>query len=171
MDIRYSLFITRVHTSPTRGDIRVFTALDSAMTNRLSSARREQRRCSTAARLAFTSLISAGELESFRDGKSRKITVASIRARVARKLAESRSEVASSGLPRGVGRAPPNNEAARQSGSTDARPGTSISSSPGKIVASAGRRKSGSATRSVARHSPSGKAIKAAMRFLAPWVS
>jgi len=36
-------------------------------------------------------LIAAGELESFRDGKSRKITVASIKARVARMLAESRA--------------------------------------------------------------------------------
>jgi hypothetical protein len=35
-------------------------------------------------------LIAAGEIESFRDGKSRKITVASIKARVARMLAESR---------------------------------------------------------------------------------
>ncbi len=39
-------------------------------------------------------LIAAGELESFRDGKSRKITVSSIRARVARKLAESRGAAA-----------------------------------------------------------------------------
>ena len=34
-------------------------------------------------------LLSQGELASFKDGKSRKITVASIRAFVARKLAES----------------------------------------------------------------------------------
>jgi hypothetical protein len=34
-------------------------------------------------------MISAGELESFRDGKSRKITIASIKARVARMVAES----------------------------------------------------------------------------------
>jgi hypothetical protein len=34
-------------------------------------------------------LIAAGELESFRDGKSRKITVASIKARVVRMLTES----------------------------------------------------------------------------------
>lgn len=39
-------------------------------------------------------LIAAGELESFRDGKSRKITVASIKARIARKLAESRAGAA-----------------------------------------------------------------------------
>ena len=39
-------------------------------------------------------LLAAGELESFRDGKSRKITVSSIRARVARKLAESRGAAA-----------------------------------------------------------------------------
>lgn len=32
-------------------------------------------------------LLSAGEFESYKDGKSRKITVASIRARIARKLA------------------------------------------------------------------------------------
>ena len=35
-------------------------------------------------------LIAAGELQSFRDGKSRKITVASIKARVARMVAENR---------------------------------------------------------------------------------
>jgi hypothetical protein len=35
-------------------------------------------------------LIDAGELESFKDGKSRKITVSSIKARIERKLAESR---------------------------------------------------------------------------------
>jgi hypothetical protein len=35
-------------------------------------------------------LIAAGELESFKDGKSRKITVKSIKARIARKLAEGR---------------------------------------------------------------------------------
>ena len=35
-------------------------------------------------------LIAAAELESFRDGNSRKITTSSIKARVARKLAESR---------------------------------------------------------------------------------
>jgi hypothetical protein len=35
-------------------------------------------------------MLDAGELESFKDGKSRKITVASIRARVDRKLAASR---------------------------------------------------------------------------------
>jgi hypothetical protein len=39
-------------------------------------------------------LIANGELESFRDGKSRKITVASIKARVARMLAESRGDAA-----------------------------------------------------------------------------
>ena len=39
-------------------------------------------------------LIAAGELESFRDGKSRKITVASIKARVARMVAASRGEAA-----------------------------------------------------------------------------
>lgn len=33
-------------------------------------------------------LMDAGELQSFKDGKSRKITVASIRAYVARRLAE-----------------------------------------------------------------------------------
>jgi hypothetical protein len=36
-------------------------------------------------------LLSAGELESFLDGKSRKITVASIRARVERKLKEAQA--------------------------------------------------------------------------------
>jgi excisionase family DNA binding protein len=39
-------------------------------------------------------LLEAGELESYRDGKSRKITVASIKARIARKLAESRAKEA-----------------------------------------------------------------------------
>jgi excisionase family DNA binding protein len=39
-------------------------------------------------------LIANGELESYRDGKSRKITVASIKARVARMLAESRGGAA-----------------------------------------------------------------------------
>jgi hypothetical protein len=71
----------------------------------------------------------------------------------------------------GAGRPPPGNEAARQSGSTDARPRTSISSSAGNIVAPTGRRKRGIATRSVWRHSPSREAINAAMRFLAPWGS
>jgi len=35
-------------------------------------------------------LLNKGELESYRDGRSRLITLASIRARVARKLAEAR---------------------------------------------------------------------------------
>lgn len=39
-------------------------------------------------------LIAAGELESFKDGKARKITVASIKRRVARMLAESREAAA-----------------------------------------------------------------------------
>jgi hypothetical protein len=39
-------------------------------------------------------LIAAGELESYRDGKSRKITVASIKARIERKLVESRARAA-----------------------------------------------------------------------------
>jgi hypothetical protein len=75
-----------------------------------------------------------------------------------------------SGLLHGVGRSPPGNEAARRSGSTDAEPRTSISSSASKIVVSAGRRKRGIATRSVSRHRPSREAIKAAMRFLDPRV-
>jgi hypothetical protein len=33
-------------------------------------------------------LMNTGELESYRDGRSRKITVASIKARIARKVAE-----------------------------------------------------------------------------------
>jgi hypothetical protein len=65
---------------------------------------------------------------------------------------------------RGTGRPPPGNEAARQPGSAGARPKTSISSRASKIVASAGRRKRG-----IAVSRPSDKAIKAAMRFLAPW--
>jgi hypothetical protein len=36
-------------------------------------------------------LLGRGELESYRDGKSRKITVASIRARIHRKLEEART--------------------------------------------------------------------------------
>jgi excisionase family DNA binding protein len=39
-------------------------------------------------------LIGAGVLESYRDGKSRKITVASIKDYIARKLASSQSEAA-----------------------------------------------------------------------------
>jgi hypothetical protein len=39
-------------------------------------------------------LLEAGELESYRDGKSRKITVASIKDRIARKLAEGRAKAA-----------------------------------------------------------------------------
>jgi excisionase family DNA binding protein len=39
-------------------------------------------------------LLAARELESFRDGKSRKITVASIKDYIARKLAASMSEAA-----------------------------------------------------------------------------
>jgi excisionase family DNA binding protein len=38
-------------------------------------------------------MIAAGELESYRDGKSRKITVRSIKARIERMLAESRTPV------------------------------------------------------------------------------
>jgi hypothetical protein len=37
-------------------------------------------------------LIAAGEVDSYRDGKSRKITVASIKARVARLLAEAQGK-------------------------------------------------------------------------------
>jgi hypothetical protein len=37
-------------------------------------------------------LISAWELETFKDGKSRKITVASIRAYIARKIESSRQQ-------------------------------------------------------------------------------
>ena len=40
----------------------------------------------------FYELLAAGELESFKDGKSRKVTMASIRAYVARRLAPSGSE-------------------------------------------------------------------------------
>lgn len=36
-------------------------------------------------------LINAGELESFKDGRSRKITMASIHAYIARKLQETKS--------------------------------------------------------------------------------
>jgi hypothetical protein len=39
-------------------------------------------------------LISARELETFKDGKSRKITVASIRAYIARKIEASRRQYA-----------------------------------------------------------------------------
>jgi excisionase family DNA binding protein len=37
-------------------------------------------------------LLAAGELESYREGKGRKITMASIRARIARKLAEDKGD-------------------------------------------------------------------------------
>jgi excisionase family DNA binding protein len=37
-------------------------------------------------------LLAAGELDSFKDGRSRKITVASIKAFVARQLAAAKSE-------------------------------------------------------------------------------
>jgi hypothetical protein len=37
-------------------------------------------------------LLAAGELESFKDGRSRKITMRSINARIERKLAEAASE-------------------------------------------------------------------------------
>lgn len=40
-------------------------------------------------------LISSGELESYKDGRSRKITVASIKARVARKIAGAAQAAAS----------------------------------------------------------------------------
>jgi hypothetical protein len=36
-------------------------------------------------------MLAAGDLESYRDGKSRKITMASIRAYVARRLADNQS--------------------------------------------------------------------------------
>ena len=36
-------------------------------------------------------MLAAGELESYRDGKSRKITVASIYARIRRKLQENKA--------------------------------------------------------------------------------
>jgi excisionase family DNA binding protein len=39
-------------------------------------------------------LLQKGELESFKDGRSRKITVDSIRARIARLVAEAKSEQA-----------------------------------------------------------------------------
>jgi hypothetical protein len=39
----------------------------------------------------FYELLAAGELESFKDGKSRKVTMASIKAYVARRLAASDS--------------------------------------------------------------------------------
>jgi hypothetical protein len=44
-------------------------------------------------------LIKNGELETFKDGKSRKITVASIRARVARMLAANLPSHGSTGEP------------------------------------------------------------------------
>ena len=37
-------------------------------------------------------LLNKGELESYRDGRSRLITLASIKARIARKLAEAQAE-------------------------------------------------------------------------------
>jgi hypothetical protein len=40
----------------------------------------------------FYELLTSGELESYKDGKSRKITMRSIRARVERKLAEAGPE-------------------------------------------------------------------------------
>jgi hypothetical protein len=42
----------------------------------------------------FYELLAAGELVSFKDGKNRLITMASIKARIARKLAEAGGEVA-----------------------------------------------------------------------------
>jgi hypothetical protein len=44
-------------------------------------------------------LIRAGELESFLDGTQRRITVASIRARIQRKLQEAANETAQTGGP------------------------------------------------------------------------
>lgn len=41
-------------------------------------------------------MLNNGELESYREGKSRKITMASIKARIARKLAEDRGDFARS---------------------------------------------------------------------------
>jgi hypothetical protein len=63
-------------------------------------------------------------------------------------------------------RPPPENEAARPPRHGSAEPRASINSRASKIVASAGRRKRG-----IAVSRPSDKAIKAAMRFLAPWGS
>ncbi len=57
-------------------------------------------------------LLNAGELETFLDGRSRKITVASIRAYIARKLEATRA-MSTAPLPRRRGRPPkrPVNEA------------------------------------------------------------
>jgi hypothetical protein len=71
----------------------------------------------------------------------------------------------------GSGRPPPENEAARQSGSADAKPKTSISGNASEIVAPIGRRKRGDIGRGVSRRAPPGEAIRTAMRFLAPWGS
>jgi hypothetical protein len=51
-------------------------------------------------------LIAAGELESFRDGRSRKITVASIHRLIARRLAAEKAATAAPQLRRGRGRPP-----------------------------------------------------------------
>jgi len=50
-------------------------------------------------------LIAAGELESFRDGRSRNITVASIHRFIARRLAAEKAPTAATEAPRRRGRA------------------------------------------------------------------
>jgi excisionase family DNA binding protein len=49
-------------------------------------------------------LIAAGELESFRDGRSRKITVESIHRLIARRLAAEKASAAAPQFPRRPGR-------------------------------------------------------------------
>ena len=69
-----------------------------------------------------------------------------------------------SALPRGAG---PPNEAARQSGSTDARPRTSTSTNPRPLPPTSGRYKRGAGGRGLSAR-PSDKALEAARAFLAP---
>jgi excisionase family DNA binding protein len=49
-------------------------------------------------------LLAAGELESYHDGRSRKITVASIHRHIARRLAAEKAATAAQQLPRRRGR-------------------------------------------------------------------
>jgi hypothetical protein len=70
---------------------------------------------------------------------------------------------------RGAGQPPLETEAARQFSSTDARPGTSISSSGNDIASENAQRNWDAGARNVAsRRRPSSRMIKAAMRFLDP---
>lgn len=54
----------------------------------------------------FYKLISSGELESYRDGASRKVTIASIRGYIARRIAEAHGDGSPANKPHGSAKVP-----------------------------------------------------------------